>query len=73
MGESEGGREVGRVPEESHCLPQGTRLECLDRKKLVWIGSFGARGVAWGGGGGLYGPGKKKSRDARGLPGCTVL
>lgn len=71
-GQTGGGEEGGGFP-KSHSLSQGTRLECVDRKKLIWIGSFGGRGGAWGGGGGLYGPGKKKSKDAYGLPGCRIL
>lgn len=29
---------------KSHSLSQRTRLECVDRKKLVWIGLFGGKG-----------------------------
>lgn len=64
MGVRVGGRGGGGGFLKSHSLSQKTRLECVDRKKLVRIGLFEGRGGAWSGGGGLYGPGKKKSKDA---------
>lgn len=35
---------------KSHSLSQRTRLECVDRKKLVWIGLFWGKGwsLEWG-------------------------
>jgi hypothetical protein len=40
-GQSRGGGGGGGGFLKSHSLSQRTRLECVDRKKLVWIGLLG--------------------------------